>query len=165
MVMSLKYLRHWKENSCMLILKSEVSTSPKLKGHSLVSLCKLSLVNSSRLNLSKLTDFVTNFSGGLFEVSFNKPEAYFHASDMRSFLFDIVVLVNKGVHIEFAIYGDEIVNLVGRFIADGYISSDLVELQLELPPRLDEEHGEIDIVHFDSEGYLKAPYRVGYFSY
>lgn len=51
----------------MLILKSEVSTSPKLKGHSLVSLCKLSLVNSSRLNLSKLTDIVTNFSGGLLE--------------------------------------------------------------------------------------------------
>lgn len=51
----------------MLILKSEVSTSPKLKGHSLVSLCKLSLVSSSRLNLAKLTDFVTNFNGGLLE--------------------------------------------------------------------------------------------------
>lgn len=60
----------------MLILKSEVSTSPKLKGHSLVSLCKLSLVNSSRLNLAKLTDFVTNFNGAIFEVPFNKPETY-----------------------------------------------------------------------------------------
>ena len=149
----------------MLILKSEVSTSPKLKGHSLVSLCKLSLVSSSRLNLAKLTDFVTNFNGGLFEVSLNKPEAYFHASDMHSFLLEIVVLVNKGVHVEFAIYGDEIVNLVGRFIGDGYISEDLVELQLELPPRLDAERGKIDIVHFDSEGYLKEPYKIGYFDY
>lgn len=64
-----------------------------------------------------------------------------------------------------SIYGDEIINLVGRFIYDNRISVSEVELHLELPPRLDEEHGEVDIVRFDSEGFLKEPYKIGYFDY
>ena len=48
---------------------------------------------------------------------------------------------------------------------DNRISDSEVELHLELPPRLDEEHGEVDIVRFDSEGFLKEPYKIGYFDY
>lgn len=42
----------------MFILKSDVSTPSKLKGTSLVSLCKLSVNNSSRENIARLSAFV-----------------------------------------------------------------------------------------------------------
>lgn len=149
----------------MLILKSDVSRPSKLKGQSLVSLCKLSVNNSSRGILTRLSAFVNSQTRGVSAVSLNKPEAYFHASDMVPFLKEIVSLLNAGVHVEMSIYGDEIINLIGRFIADNLILETEVKLQLELPPMLNEKHGEVDIVRYDSEGYLKAPYRVGYFSY
>ena len=149
----------------MLILKSDVSRPSKLKGQSLVSLCKLSVNNSSRENITRLTTFVSSQTRGVSAVSLNKPEAYFHASDMVLFLKEIVSLLNMGVHVEMSIYSDEIINLVGRFIADNLILETEVELQLELPPRLDEKHGEVDVVQYDSEGYLKEPYKVGYFEY
>lgn len=149
----------------MFILKSDVSTPSKLKGTSLVSLCKLSVNNSSRENIARLSAFVDSITDDVSSVSLNKPEAYFHASDMLIFLQGLVGLLNKGIHIELSIYGDEIINLVGRFIADDYISDSEVELHLELPPRLDEEHGEVDVVRYDSEGFLKEPYKVGYFDY
>lgn len=149
----------------MLLLKSDVSRPSKLKGQSLVTLCKLSVNNSSRENITRFSAFVTSQISGVSSVSLNKPEAYFHASDMVPFLKEVVSILNLGVHVEMSIYGDEIINLVGRFIADGIISESQVELQLELPPILDEEHGEVDIVRFDSEGYLKEPYKIGYFDY
>lgn len=149
----------------MLILKSNVSKPSKLKGQSLVSLCKLSVNNSSRGNLTRLSAFVNSQTRGVSAVSLNKPEAYFHASDMVPFLKEIVSLLNVGVHVEMSIYGDEIINLVGRFIADNLILETEVELQLELPPMLNEKHGEVDIVRYDSEGYLKEPYKIGYFDY
>ena len=149
----------------MLILKSDVSKPSKLKGQSLVSLCKLSVNNSSRENIARLTAFVNSQTRGVSAVSLNKPEAYFHASDMVPFLKEIVSLLNAGVHVEMSIYGDEIINLVGRFIADNLILETEVELQLELPPMLNEKHGEVDIVRYDSEGYLKEPYKIGYFDY
>lgn len=149
----------------MLILKSDVSKPSKLKGTSLVSLCKLSVNKSSRENIARFSAFVNSQTSELSSVSLNKPEAYFHASDMLIFLQGLVGLLNKGIHIELSIYGDEIINLVGRFIYDNRISDSEVELHLELPPRLDEEHGEVDIVRFDSEGFLKEPYKIGYFDY
>lgn len=149
----------------MFILKSDVSNPSKLKGTSLVSLCKLSVNNSSRENIARFSAFVNSQTGGVSSVSLNKPEAYFHASDMLIFLQGLVGLLNKGIHIDLSIYGDEIINLVGRFIADGIISESQVELQLELPPMLNEKQGEVDIVRYDSEGYLKEPYKVGYFDY
>lgn len=149
----------------MLLLKSDVSKPSKLKGTSLVSLCKLSVNNSSRENIARFSAFVNSQTSGVSSVSLNKPEAYFHASDMLTFLQGLVGLLNKGIHIELSIYGDEIINLLGRSIASNRILETEVELQLELPPILDEEHGEIDIVHFDSEGYLREPYKVGYFDY
>lgn len=149
----------------MLILKSDVSKPSKLKGQSLVTLCKLSVNKSSRENIARFSAFVNFQTSEVSSVSLNKPEAYFHASDMVPFLNGVVSLLNAGVHVEMSIYGDEIINLVGRFIADNLILETEVELQLELPPILDEEHGEIDIVHFDSDGYLKAPYKIGYFDY
>ena len=149
----------------MLILKSDVSKPSKLKGQSLVSLCKLSVNNSSRENIARLSAFVNFPTTELVSVSLNKPEAYFHASDMLLFLKGVTSLLNKGIHVEMSIYGDEIINLVGRFIADNLILETEVELQLELPPLMGEEQGAVDIVHFDSEGYLKAPYKVGYFDY
>ena len=149
----------------MFILKSDVSKPSKLKGQSLVSLCKLSVNNSSRENIARLRVFVNSQTRGVSTVSLNKPEAYFHASDMVPFLKEVVSLINKGVHVEMSIYGDEIVNLIGRFIADNLILETDVELQLELPPMLNEKHGEVDIVRYDSEGYLKEPYKIGYFDY
>jgi hypothetical protein len=149
----------------MLILKSDISKPTKLQGKSLVSLCKLSVNNSSRENIARLTAFVNSQTRGVSAVSLNKPEAYFHASDMVPFLKEIVSLLNAGVHVEMSIYGDEIINLVGRFIADNLILETEVELQLELPPMLNEKHGEVDIVRYDSEGYLKEPYKIGYFDY
>lgn len=149
----------------MLILKSDISNPTKLQGKSLVSLCKLSVNNSSRENIARLTAFVNSQTRGVSAVSLNKPEAYFHASDMVPFLKEIVSLLNAGVHVEMSIYGDEIINLVGRFIADNLILETEVELQLELPPMLNEKHGEVDIVRYDSEGYLKEPYKIGYFDY
>lgn len=149
----------------MLILKSDVSKPSKLKGDSLVSLCKLSVNNSSRENIARLGDFVNSQTSSVSSVYLNKPEAYFHASDMLIFLQGLVGLLNKGIHIELSIYGDEIINLVGRFIADHLVLETEVELQLELPPSLDEKHGEVDIVRYDSEGYLKEPYKIGYFDY
>lgn len=149
----------------MLILKSDVSKPSKLKGTSLVSLCKLSVDNSSRENIARLSAFVNSQTQGVSAVSLNKPEAYFHASDMVPFLKDVVSLINTGVHVEMSIYGDEIINLVGRFIADNLILETEVELQLELPPMLNEKYGEVDIVRYDSEGYLKEPYKIGYFDY
>lgn len=149
----------------MLILKSDVSRPSKLKGQSLVSLCGLSVSKSSRENIARFSAFVNSQTSGVSSISLNKPEAYFHASDMFIFLQGLVDLLNKGIHIEMSIYGDEIINLVGRFIADDYISESQVELQLELPPRLNEKHGEVDVVRYDSEGYLKEPYKIGYFDY
>lgn len=149
----------------MLILKSDVSRPSRLKGRSLVSLCKLSVNNSSRENIARVSAFVNFPTTETTHVYLNKPEAYFHASDMLLFLKEVFSLLNKGVHVEMSIYGDEIINLVGRSIASNHILETEVELQLELPPRQDEEHGEIDIVHFDSEGYLKEPYKIGYFDY
>lgn len=149
----------------MLILKSDISKPTKLQGKSLVSLCKLSVNNSSRENIARLTAFVNSQTRGVSAVSLNKPEAYFHASDMVPFLKEIVSLLNAGVHVEMSIYGDEIINLVGRFIADNLILETEVELQLELPPMLNEKHGEVAIVRYDSEGYLKEPYKIGYFDY
>lgn len=149
----------------MLILKSDVSKPSKLKGISLVSLCKLSVNNSSRENIARFRAFVNFQTSEVSSVSLNKPEAYFHASDMVPFLKGVVTLLNTGVHVELSIYGDEIINLVGRFIADHLILETEVELQLELPPILNEKHGEVDIVRYDSEGYLKEPYKIGYFEY
>lgn len=149
----------------MFILKSDVSKPSKLKGTSLVSLCKLSVNNSSRENIARFSAFVNSQTSEVSSVSLNKPEAYFHASDMVPFLKGVVTLLNTGVHVELSIYGDEIINLVGRFIADHLILETEVELQLELPPILNEKHGEVDIVRFDSEGFLKEPYKIGYFDY
>lgn len=123
----------------MFILKSDVSKPSKLKGTSLVSLCKLSVNKSSRENIARFSAFVNSQTSEVSSVSLNKPEAYFHASDMLIFLQGLVGLLNKGIHIELSIYGDEIINLVGRFIYDNRISVSEVELHLELPPRLDEE--------------------------
>lgn len=149
----------------MLILKSDVSKPSKLKGQSLVSLCKLSVNNSSRENIARLSAFVNSQTSGVSSVSLNKPEAYFHGSDMLRFMRQVVTLLSRGTHVEFAIYSDAIVNIAGRFIADGFISESQVELQLELPPRFNETHGEVDIVRYDTEGYLKEPYKIGYFDY
>ena len=149
----------------MFILKSDVSKPSKLKGTSLVSLCKLSVNNSSRENIARFSAFVNSQTSEVSSVSLNKPEAYFHASDMVPFLKGVVTLLNTGVHVELSIYGDEIINLVGRFIADHLILETEVELQLELPPILNEKHGEVDIVRFGSEGFLKEPYKIGYFDY
>lgn len=59
----------------MLILKSDISKPTKLQGKSLVSLCKLSVNNSSRENIARLTAFVNSQTRGVSAVSLNKPEA------------------------------------------------------------------------------------------
>ena len=94
----------------------------------------------------------------------NKPEAYFHNFDLYDFAKSIANLLNNGVHIELSVHTDELVNIFGRMIGDGLISEDMVELQLEVSPMALEGRGEIDLIHYDSEGYLKEPYGIGYFN-
>ena len=98
------------------------------------------------------------------KVYLNKPEAYFHNYYLYDFAKSLASILNNRVHIELSVHTDELVNIVGHVIGDGLISEDLVELQLEVSPLCLEGRGEIDIIHYDSEGYLKEPYGVGYFS-
>ena len=148
----------------MLILKSGITKAPKLKGVSLVSACGLSLRFSSKENLTRVDSFIEYRASDISKVCLNEPEAYFHNYDLYDFAKHLAILLNKGVHIEISVHTDELVNIVGRMIGDGLISEDLVELQLEVSPLCLEGRGEIDIIHYDSEGYLKEPYGVGYFS-
>lgn len=148
----------------MLILKSGITKAPKLKGVSLVSACSLSLRFSSKENLTRVDSFIEYRASDISKVCLNKPEAYFHNYDLYDFAKHLAILLNKGVHIEISVHTDELVNIVGRMIGDGLISEDLVELQLEVSPMALEGRGEIDLIHYDSEGYLKEPYGVGYFT-
>ena len=148
----------------MLIIKSGITKAPKLNGVSLDSVCGLSLRFSSKENLSRVDSFIEYRLSDISKVYLNKPEAYFHNFDLYDFAKHLATLLNKGVHIEIFVHTDELVNLVGSMIGDGLISEDLVELQLEVSPLCLEGRGEIDIIHYDSEGYLKEPYGVGYFS-
>lgn len=148
----------------MLIIKSGITKAPKLNGVSLVSACGLSLRFSSEENLTRVDSFIEYRLSDISKVYLNKPEAYFHNFDLYDFAKHLATLLNKGVHIELFVHTDELVNLVGSMIGGGLISEDLVELQLEVSPLCLEGRGEIDIIHYDSEGYLKEPYGVGYFS-
>lgn len=148
----------------MLIIKSGITKAPKLNGVSLDSVCGLSLRFSSKENLSRVDSFIEYRLSDISKVYLNKPEAYFHNFDLYDFAKHLATLLNKGVHIEIFVHTDELVNLVGSMIGDGLISEDLVELQLEVSPLCLEGRGEIDIIHYDSEEYLKEPYGVGYFS-
>ena len=148
----------------MLILKSGITKAPKLKGVSLVSACGLSLRFSSKENLTRVDSFIEYRASDISKVCLNKPEAYFHNYDLYDFAKHLAILLNKGVHIEISVHTDELVNIVGRMIGDGLISEGLVELQLEVSPMALEGRGEIDLIHYDSEGYLKEPYGVGYFT-
>lgn len=148
----------------MLIIKSGITKAPKLNGVSLDSVCGLSLRFSSKENLSRVDSFIEHRLSDISKVYLNKPEAYFHNYYLYDFAKSLVTLLNKGVHIELSVHTDELVNLVGSMIGDDLISEDLVELQLEVSPLCLEGRGEIDIIHYDSEGYLKEPYGVGYFS-
>lgn len=148
----------------MLIIKSGITKAPKLNGVSLDSVCGLSLRFSSKENLSRVDSFIEYRLSDISKVYLNKPEAYFHNFDLYDFAKHLATLLNKGVHIELFVHTDELVNLVGSMIGDGLISEDLVELQLEVSPMALEGRGEIDLIHYDSEGYLKEPYGVGYFT-
>lgn len=148
----------------MLIIKSGITKAPKLNGVSLDSVCGLSLRFSSKENLARVDSFIEYRLSDISKVYLNKPEAYFHNFDLYDFAKHLATLLNKGVHIELFVHTDELVNIVGSMIGDGLISEDLVELQLEVSPLCLEGRGEIDIIHYDSEGYLKEPYGVGYFS-
>ena len=148
----------------MLIIKSGITKAPKLNGVSLVSACGLSLRFSSEENLTRVDSFIEYRLSDISKVYLNKPEAYFHNYYLYDFAKSLASILNNGVHIELSVHTDELVNLVGSMIGDGLISEDLVELQLEVSPLCLEGRGEIDIIHYDSEGYLKEPYGVGYFS-
>lgn len=148
----------------MLIIKSGITKAPKLNGVSLVSACGLSLCFSSEENLARVDSFIESITSDVSKVYLNKPEAYFHNFDLYDFAKSLASLLNNGVHIELSVHTDELVNVVGSMIGDGFISEDMVELQLEVSPMALEGRGEIDHIHYNSEGYLKEPYGIGYFS-
>ena len=148
----------------MLIIKSGITKAPKLNGVSLDSACGLSLRFSSEENLARVDSFIEYRSSDVSKVYLNKPEAYFHNFDLYDFAKSIANLLNNGVHIELSVHTDELVNIFGRMTGDGLISEDMVELQLEVSPMALEGRGEIDLIHYDSEGYLKEPYGIGYFN-
>lgn len=148
----------------MLIIKSGITKAPKLNGVSLVSACGLSLCFSSEENLARVDSFIESIPSDVSKAQLNKPEAYFHNYDLYDFANSLASLLNNGVHIELSVHTDELVNIIGRMIGDGFISEDMVELQLEASPMYLEGRGEIDIIHYSSEGYLKEPYGIGYFT-
>lgn len=148
----------------MLVIKSGITKAPKLNGVSLVSACGLSLCFSSEENLARVDSFIESIPSDVSKAQLNKPEAYFHNYDLYDFAKSLASLLNNGVHIELSVHTDELVNIVGRMIGDGFISEDMVELQLEITPMALEGRGEIDLIHYDSEGYLKEPCGIGYFS-
>ena len=148
----------------MLIIKSGITKAPRLNGVSLDSACGLSLRFSSKENLSRVDSFIEHRLSDISKVYLNKPEAYFHNYYLYDFAKSLANLLNAKVHIELSVHTDELVNIVGRMIGDGLISEDMVELQLEVSPMVLEGRGEIDLIHYDSEGYLKEPYGIGYFN-
>lgn len=148
----------------MLIIKSGITKAPKLNGVSLVSACGLSLRFSSEENLTRVDSFIEYRLSDISKVYLNKPEAYFHNYYLYDFAKSLVSILNNGVHIELSVHTDELVNIVGHMIGDGLISEDMVELQLEVSPMYLEGAGDIEIIHYNSEGYLKEPYMVGYFT-
>ena len=111
-----------------------------------------------------MDSFIESIPSDVSKAQLNKPEAYFHNYDLYDFAKSLASLLNNGVHIELSVHTDELVNIVGRMIGDGFISEDMVELQLEVSPMALEGRGEIDLIHYDSEGYLKEPCGIGYFS-
>lgn len=148
----------------MLIIKSGITKAPKLNGVSLVSACGLSLRFSSEENLTRVDSFIEYRLSDISKVYLNKPEAYFHNYYLYDFAKSLASILNNGVHIELSVHTDELVNIVGYMIGDGLISEDMVELQLEVSPMYLEGVGDIEIIHYNSEGYLKEPYMVGYFT-
>ena len=145
----------------MFIIKSEFSKKPKLRGKSLVNLFGLSTRKSSLENLELFTTQIKPLiqSGELGGkvVNFPNMTSYFHPTHLRE-VYDYLryLIMERAVTIDFSVYDDTLINLVGESILRGSVPTELVRIQFEL------EDGGRKELRFDEQGRIRN-WPVGYF--
>lgn len=145
----------------MFIIKSEFSKKPKLRGKSLVDLFGLSNRKSSLENLELFTTLIKPLiqSGELGGkvVNFPNMTSYFHPIHLREVYEYLRYLIMEcAVTIDFSVYDDTLINLVGESILRGSVLDDQVRIIVEL---VDGRRREL---RFDERGRI-ANWPVGYF--
>lgn len=145
----------------MFIIKSEFSKKPKLRGKSLVDLFGLSTRKSSLENLELFTTQIKfiiqsgEFGGKV--VNFPNMTSYFHPTHLRKVYEHLRYLImERAVTIDFSVYDDTLLNLVGESILRGSVPTELVRIQFELA-----DGGRREL-RFDEQGRI-ANWPVGYF--
>lgn len=145
----------------MFIIKSEFSKKPKLRGKSLVDLFGLSTRKSSLENLELFTTQIkllihSGELGGKV-VNFPNVTSYFHPTHLREVYEYLRYLIMEcAVTIDFSVYDDTLLNLVGESILRGSVPTELVRIQFELA-----DGGRREL-RFDEQGRI-ANWPVGYF--
>lgn len=145
----------------MFIIKSEFSKKPKLRGKSLVDLFGLSTRKSSLENLELFTTQVKPIIqrgelGGKV-VNFPNMTSYFHPTHLREvYEYLRYLIMERAVTIDFSVYDDTLLNLVGESILRGSVPTELVRIQFELA-----DGGRREL-RFDEQGRI-ANWPVGYF--
>lgn len=145
----------------MFIIKSEFSKKPKLRGKSLVDLFGLSTRKSSLENLELFTTQIKPLiqSGELGSKVVNFPNitSYFHPVHLREvYEYLRYLIMDCAVTIDFSVYDDTLISLVGESILRGLVPTELVRIQFEL---VDGGRREL---RFDERGRI-ANWPVGYF--
>lgn len=145
----------------MFIIKSEFSKNPRLRGKSLVDLFGLSTRKSSLENLELFTTQIKPLiqSGELGGkvVNFPTMTSYFHPIHLREvYEYLRYFIMECAVTIDFSVYDDTLINLVGESILRGLVPTELVRIQFEL---VDGGRREL---RFDEQGRIHN-WPVGYF--
>lgn len=145
----------------MFIIKSEFGKKPKLRGKSLVDLFGLSTRKSSLENLELFTTQIKPLiqSGELVGkvVNFPKITSYFHPIHLREVYEYLRYLITDcAVTIDFSVYDDTLINLVGESILRGLVPTEEVIIKFE---NLD---GTTRDLRFDERGRIRN-WPVGYF--
>ena len=145
----------------MFIIKSSFSEKPKLRGKSLVDLFGLSTRKSSLENLelfiTQIKPLIQSGELGSKVVNFPNMTSYFHPIHLREVYEYLRYLIMEcAVTIDFSVYDDTLINLVGESILRGLVPTELVRIQFEL---VDGGRREL---RFDEQGRIHN-WPVGYF--
>lgn len=145
----------------MFIIKSGIYQKPRLRGKSLVDLFGLSTRKSSLENLELFTTQIKPLiqSGELGGkvVNFPNMTSYFHPTHLREvYEYLRYLIMERAVTIDFSVYDDTLINLVGESILRGSVPTELVRIQFEL------EDGSRKELRFDDQGRIHN-WPVGYF--
>lgn len=145
----------------MFIIKSGIYQNPRLRGKSLVDLFGLSTRKSSLENLELFTTQINpiiqsgEFGGKV--VNFPNMTSYFHPIHLREvYEYLRYLIMERAVTIDFSVYDDTLLNLVGESILRGSVPTELVRIQFEL------EDGGRKELRFDEQGRIHN-WSVGYF--